>query len=54
MPGISKTRSIMTEPANMTVMMPPKPVAMGMSELRSAWCQTAWLRVAPLDRTVRM
>ena len=41
MPGISKTLSMMTLPANMTESIPPKPVAMGISAFLSAWHHTA-------------
>ena len=37
MPGISKTRSMMTEPANMIVRTPPNPVAIGIIALRRTW-----------------
>ena len=53
MPGISKTFSISTDPANISVKMLPKPVAMGISEFLKAWAQMARLNVAPLASTVR-
>ena len=54
MPGISKTDSMMIEPAKRSPIIGPRPVAIGMSALRKAWPQIARRRVAPLAITVRM